>query len=152
MVQSEKCEIIWSARANSPRRQKNTALKFIINSVTIVLYQVYVYPQEILRSQMSVYKPVQNYNCQESDMCLGSIWISPHGVGCPQCCLSRNVIKTEILDSSNMFYLVMIPRARWLSRQWMLHSINMFCLLPKPKFFIVEEEGQTRAQRQLPQQ
>ena len=73
-------------------------------------------------------------------MCLGSIWISPHGVGRPQCCLSRNVIKTEILDSSNMFYLVMIPIARWLSRQWMLHSINMFCLLPKPKFFIVEEE------------
>ena len=61
-------------------------------------------------------------------------------VGRPQCCLSRNVIKTEILDSLNMFYLVMIPRARWLSRQWMLHSINMFCLLPKPKFFIVEEE------------
>ena len=73
-------------------------------------------------------------------MCLGSIWISPHGVGRPQCCLSRNVIKTEILDSLNMFYLVMIPRARWLSRQWMLHSINMFCLLPKPKFFIVAEE------------
>ena len=140
MVQSENCEIIWSARANSPRRQKNTALKFIIKSVTIVLYQVYVYPQEILRSQMSVYKPVQNYNCQESDICLGSIWISPHGVGRPQCCLSRKVIKTEILDSLNMFYLVMIPRARWLSRQWMLDSINMFCLLPKPKFFIVEEE------------
>ena len=39
-----------------------------------------------------------------------------------------------------MFYLVMIPKARWLSRQWMLHSTNMFCLLPKPKFFIVAEE------------
>ena len=61
--------------------------------------------------------------------------------GWPPAMLSvPNVIKTEILHSINMFYLVMIPRARWLSRQWMLDSINMFCLLPKPKFFIVEEE------------
>ena len=125
MVQSEKCEIIRSARANSPRRQKNTALKFIINSVTIVLYQVYVYPQEILRSQMSVYKPVQNYIIARNQTCAwGLSEFLPMGLA------PRNVIKTEILHSLNMFYLVTTTRARWLSRQWMLHSMNMFCLLP----------------------
>ena len=129
MVQSEKCEIIWSARANYPRRQKNTALKFIINSVTIVLYQVYVYQQEILRSQMSVYKPVQNYIIARNQTCAwGQSEFLPMGLA------TRNVVEIEILHSMNKFYLVRTTRARWLSRQWMLHSMNMFCLLPKPKF------------------
>ena len=94
MVQSEKCEIIWSARANSPRRQKNTALEFIINSVTIVLYQVYMYdPQEILRSQMSVYKPVQNYIIARNQTCAwGLSEFLPMGLA------TRNVVCPEMLS------------------------------------------------------
>ena len=94
MVQSEKCEIIWSARANSPRREKNTALEFIINSVTIVLYQVYMYdPQEILLSQMSVYKPVQNYIIARNQTCAwGLSEFLPMGLA------TRNVVCPEMLS------------------------------------------------------
>ena len=52
--------------------------------------------------------------------------------------LPRNVVEAEILNSQNMFYHVTKTRARWLSRQWMLHSMNMFCLLPQPKIFTTE--------------
>ena len=93
MVQSEKCEIIWSALANFPRRQKNTALTFIIKSVTIILYQVYVYPQEILRSQMSVYKPVQNYIIARNQTCAWDLSkFLPIGLA------ARNVVCPEMLS------------------------------------------------------
>ena len=78
---------------NPPRLQKTTVPKFIIYGVSIVLFQVYVFQQEILPSQMSAFKPVQNYMIARNQTCAwGLSEFLPIGLA------ARNVVCPEMLS------------------------------------------------------
>ena len=52
---------------NPPRLQKTTVPKFIINGVSIVLFQVNIVPQEILPRLISVFKLYKKYWMSSSE-------------------------------------------------------------------------------------